>query len=634
MLRSCVVLACLGLFSQPAGSSSQPPTALIAGRVVDAASGAPIAGAIVSISGAALGSSLAPRLLTDPQGRFLYRNLPAGTFRLTAVKPGFADGAFGRRRPAGPPQDLELSAGQRATDVTITLWKFAVISGAVYDEAGEPVVGALVQAWRRARVGGRSVLRTAGGSRGTDDRGMYRISSVPPGEYVVGIEPHNISVPTSVADAYREKTVDPGARQEIVFMMMTVGRAIPTFTGPDATRVGGQAFTFFDGLALPGSGLPTAVYPPTYHPAAESPARATTITVSSGEDRAGVDIQLRPLPAAHIAGTVMGPDGPAAYLGVRLQPSGFWRMLDSGAGTVTDANGAFSFVAVPAGSYTLRATRVPRSPAPPRESVRTTIGDTTFVVTEGSAPPAPLPAEPTLWAALPVQTGGDPITGLLVTLQTGSRFVGRVEFEGSAERPPADQLQRIRIMPTPLDGFPPSGNRPAFIEADGRFGTIGMPGGRYVLRVTSAPKGWTVKSATWRARDLLDLPAEIGTSDIDGIVVTFTDRRTDLSGTVTGSSGPDAAASVIVFPVDPALLEAGTTSRRLLMTRTSAAGAFTVRTLPPGAYYVAAVPDELAADWNDPAFLEALSASATRVQLDEGAARTLDLRTVTPRGER
>jgi len=143
-----------------------------------------------------------------------------------------------------------------------------------------------------------------------------------------------------------------------------------------------------------------------------------------------------------------------------------------------------------------------------------------------------------------------------------------------------------------------------------------------------------VKSASWRARDLLDLPADLGTSDISGVVVMFTDRRTELSGTVTGSSGSDATASVIVFPVDPALWEAGTMSRRLLMTRTSPAGGFSVRTLPTGAYYVAAVPDELAGDWNDPVFLEALSASATRVQLDEGAARMLDLRTVTPRGAR
>jgi hypothetical protein len=473
------------------------------------------------------------------------------------------------------------------------------------------------------------------GTRGdTDDRGIYRVSNIPPGDYLVGIEPRNTSVPTSIAEGYLGKTVDPAARSEIALAMMTAGRAGTTFTGPDTTRVGGQAFTFVNGLALPGSGLPTAVYPPTYHPAAGSPERATAITVSSGEDRADVDIQLQPVPASSVSGTIMAPDGPAAHLGVRLEASGGAGLLDTGgAGTVTDANGAFSFVAVPAGSYTLRATRVPRAPAPPRESVRTTIGDTTLVVsTGGAAPPAPLPTEPTLWAALPVQAGGD--SSLVVTLQSGARFAGRVEFEGSAERPPADALQRIRIMPTPLDGFAPSGNRPAYIGPDGNFRTIGMPGGRYVLRVTSPPQGWTVKSANWRARDLLDLPAEVGTSDVSGIVVTFTDRRTELSGNVIGSSGPDASSSVIVFPADPALLEAGTTSRRLVITRTSPAGAFTVRTLPPGAYYVAAVPDESAADWNDPRFLEGLTANATRVQLEEGAARTVDLRTVMPRGDR
>jgi hypothetical protein len=50
--------------------------------------------------------------------------------------------------------------------------------------------------------------------------------------------------------------------------------------------------------------------------------------------------------------------------------------------------------------------------------------------------------------------------------------------------------------------------------------------------------------------------------------------------------------------------------------------------LPAGSYYAAAVPDELAAAWNDPAMLDALSKVATRVEIAEGVVRTQDLRVV------
>jgi protocatechuate 3,4-dioxygenase beta subunit len=120
MLHATVVSLLL-LQVQPVAPAPRS-TALIIGRVVDAASGKPVPGATVGISGASLPRTpLPPRLMTDSQGRFVFRNLAPGSYGLTASRPGYNEGAYGRRRPDGGAQPLDLREGQRATDVTILL---------------------------------------------------------------------------------------------------------------------------------------------------------------------------------------------------------------------------------------------------------------------------------------------------------------------------------------------------------------------------------------------------------------------------------------------------------------------------------------------------------------------------------
>ena len=49
--------------------------------------------------------------------------------------------------------------------------------------------------------------------------------------------------------------------------------------------------------------------------------------------------------------------------------------------------------------------------------------------------------------------------------------------------------------------------------------------------------------------------------------------------------------------------------------------------MPPGEYYLIAVPEEQAPpDWRDPKTLEALARLATQVSIGEGEHKTLDLR--------
>jgi hypothetical protein len=98
---------------------------VIDGQVVDAA-GRPVSGAIVSISGTGISSgspgaqpSDPPRILTGNDGRFVFRNLMDGSFTITVVKGGYAEGASGRRRPGGSTQAILVNESARTVDTTI-----------------------------------------------------------------------------------------------------------------------------------------------------------------------------------------------------------------------------------------------------------------------------------------------------------------------------------------------------------------------------------------------------------------------------------------------------------------------------------------------------------------------------------
>src|SRR5437016_5570393 len=79
------------------------------------------------------GSGAPPRILTGGEGRFLFRDLPAGSFTITATKGGYADGASGRRVIAGPAQPVVLTAAERTADVAVRIWKNGVIAGTIVD---------------------------------------------------------------------------------------------------------------------------------------------------------------------------------------------------------------------------------------------------------------------------------------------------------------------------------------------------------------------------------------------------------------------------------------------------------------------------------------------------------------------
>jgi len=633
----------------PQTSQSPPPTGLLLGRVVDAATGRPVVGAIVAIQGGLLNALNAPRAVTNGGGQFVFRKLPKGSFNLVASKPGYVQGAYGRHQPGGSMRVVELDEGQRVGDVTITIWRHAAIGGSVVDEAGEPVIGVTLRLFQRRYVAGHRRYMPAG-TASTDDRGVYRFAALAPGEYVVAFISHQVSVPEDVAELFRTPPVPSDAKaQDLMRERMSLG----PYMGPPGSQQSAQFGSTIRQIDIsapvpPISGAgpgPVFIYPTLFFPNSPTAARAGVITVQSGQERDGVDLSLHPVRALRVSGTLAGGDGPVSNVAVHLVPA-----VDDDvpglepAATMTDGNGNFTLTGVVAGQYIIGAARIPRQTAPSSENTVTTqiqVGGGMFgmsMPSDAPGPPSvpPIPDDPALYADTPVAVADADVNDVVVMLQHGGRLSGRVEFDGTRDRPDATALPRIPIIleradsagPTYVPGQPgmmpvPPGR----VDEKGAFKTYGQPPGRYLLRVGAPFVGWVLKSTMLEGRDISEVAFDLGTSDISNIVITFTDRPTKLTGVVRTKDGnPDTEALVVAFPIDPsAWSDYGNSSRRVRSTRPTNNGTYTINGLPAGDYYVASISENGVSQWQDPQVLADLVRSAAQVRLVDGDTRTQDV---------
>jgi hypothetical protein len=355
-------------------------------------------------------------------------------------------------------------------------------------------------------------------------------------------------------------------------------------------------------------------YLPTYAPSSPQASNATRVTVVGGEESAGVDILVQLTLSTTIQGTVTTrlDDGVAVQLSLLSDDP----TIDSSQPNSArlDQNGKFSFRAVAPGKYTIMAQTVPGQPP------------ITFVNGQVVGPqPAPIVLADTqkMWGKAQVTVTGEPQIDATVSLQPTRSISGMVVFD-MAKQP---DLTRSRIMvtvnpaPSPQTMF--FGQAPqAQVGPDGRFTLTGVMPGRLIIRGS----GFVMKSAVAGGQDTLDFPLEFtGERDVTDAVLTFTDTPTELSGTLTDSAGKPASDMMIVVAAsDNRYWMPG--SRRIVVTRPSQDGRYTIRSLPPGAYLIAAVSDLENGGQYDPEFLRTLPAVSVPLTIIEGGKVTQDLR--------
>lgn len=240
------------LFALLAGLAAQPVrNGTIAGRVLNAATGAPVHRATVEITLDGR-DDVRGQVGTESDGQFLLRALPAGRYRIRVTKSGFAPMNYGARRPEAPGQLITLSASENISGLLIRLPAYGAIAGAV-EGIPSGALNAQVVA-ESVRSPGR-IFSIRGGA--VNARGEFRVYGMPPGRYHLKVQ---FTPPPSSA-------------------------AIPK-----GVRVDWNA--------------PVA----TYYPSTLDAARAGIVNVSSGSELTGLDITVQPSERALLTLRPIWPD--------------------------------------------------------------------------------------------------------------------------------------------------------------------------------------------------------------------------------------------------------------------------------------------------------------------------------------
>jgi protocatechuate 3,4-dioxygenase beta subunit len=556
------------------GRQAKTGTSSLRGRVVAVDTGTAVRRAQVRISGPDIGTKTA---LTDAQGRYEFRDLPAGRFNVSVSKSGFVSMQYGQNRPFEPGRPIELVDAQKMDKADVSLPRGSVLAGRVADEFGEAVAEAEVTAMRLQFTSGKRRLVPSGRTGTTNDLGQYRIYGLPPGEYYVSATLRNMN--------------------SMVMDILGGGPGGPTGSNQNSG------------------------YAATYYPSTPTPGEAQRVALAVGQELASVDIQLQPVRLAKITGTAVGSDGkPMTGAMVMLMPT----MKDAlqfmpGGTSRTDKDGNFTLNSVTPGEYSLQVQSM-------GGMIQAAGANMSFVfrTNDTSSPAAPASQERE-FAVATVNVAGEDITGMVVVGTRGAKATGVISFGGSA-KPEGTQGIRVSASPVDVDSNPMPTFGGSNVKDTGAFEVEGLIGQR-VFRAANLPKGWILKHVKLNGQDITDKGVEFKPGeDVNGLEIELTNKTTGINGGVTDDkSQPLKDYTVVVFAEDASKWTLPM-NRWTASSRPDQDGRFKFGNLPPGAYYAIAVEYVAQGEWSDPEWLARAAKKATRFTLDEGGTKALDLK--------
>ena len=303
------------------------------GRVVDAA-GQPAPG--VQVTAQAAGGEVVATLGMPRSGTFgSARSGPDGSFLVDGLAPGKYE-VRARAEDGGNGRAL-TQAG--AEDVVLRLERSGAVQGQVKSAEGAPVAGAKVQIFGSGQYPGDAT---------TDEAGAFSLEQVPPGDYAVYVWGRAGSARTQRVKVEAGRTATVEVTLEATGTVVGTVRGLSPseleecyiYGGSNSVQPAGDGSFRIEGVRE-GSGTVRALVQ------GGGRQRAVPVEVKAGET-ATVEIDFGR--GVTIDGTVRRPAGPVAMLVVKATAA-------RGSGTATtDAAGAFTIAAVPAGDVEVSVT--------------------------------------------------------------------------------------------------------------------------------------------------------------------------------------------------------------------------------------------------------------------------------------
>jgi hypothetical protein len=173
----------------PAETHTTPPSPLatLHGVVLNAATGSPLARALVQIEGDADTGAL-----TDGEGRFEIPGVPVGPQAVQVVKPGYLDQAFFPGGNAGwgggPNMNHNILVAAQMPDLIFSMAPTNSIHGRILLSTGDAAQGIGITLAKRTVEDGRAAWQAVSNVK-TNSEGAYRFARLGDGEYALYTEP-------------------------------------------------------------------------------------------------------------------------------------------------------------------------------------------------------------------------------------------------------------------------------------------------------------------------------------------------------------------------------------------------------------------------------------------------------------
>src|SRR6266436_1532353 len=478
--------------------------------------------------------------VTEASGRFLVNGIDPGRYRLRVIRNGYVTQEYGQRTPNDPGAIVALSPGQELKELLFRLLPSAVISGRIQNENGDLLPWVRVSALRATYRRGKRTLSSEV-TVVTNDLGEYRLFGLRPGRY------------------FLSATYKPGQRLE------------PNEEDEDAADAGKSG------------------YVPTYYPGTPDPARATALTIKTGDEISSMDLVLEPTTVYNIRGRVN-------LFGPRRNPNGVILVLEArstGLGwsvparqTIVDKpEGMFEIQGVLPGSYTLTA----------------------FLFEEGRRYQARQIADVTNIDA----------EGIQLTPLPGVDVRGQVIWDPK----PSLEKDALILHVRPADSTFQFGAQ-ARAASNGAFSLRDVTEGLYRLATSGQSQDCYLKSIRYAGMEVSDDEFNVIRGTQATLEVTISSRGARVQGTVKDANGlPAAGVSVVLVPDEAHRQEFHLFKQQI----TDQYGRFDIRGIAPGDYKLFSWEQVEPNAWEDPDFLKPFEPKGENVALQEGDGKSIEL---------
>jgi len=511
---------------------------------------------------------------TQEDGKFSFKDLDTGQYRLKVVRNGFATQRYGQRTTFGEGALITVAAGQTVRNVSVRLQQAATVSGHVFDSSGQPITGVLVTLSKSVyNNSGTRGLEQAGTSM-TDDRGEYRIFWVPPGRFLLSASPES---------RFQKFGMSP------------------------------------DNL------VSTRNYARTFYPATTDLERATPLDMQPGRELSGMDIVLTMPPVFRIKGMVVSENDGQAPKNVEIsltprQQAGRTKFGDDSSGYDSHyAAGAFEIDGVIPGSYWLRASQSPdwNGPLPPGLGAARTAEDLFAKAFQSLAS-----------AQLAVDIVAADLDSVKLNLSSGFSIPVRVRVDGqeisSLSR---NDAVRLALWPADVNNLNSWGGRQGDpLEPDGTTKLESVSPGVYRvwLEERSVAPDLYVKEASYEGQDVLNEWWTITTPVHGTLNVVLGNKAGQIEGTLLDAqSKPVSGAGVVLIP------DQSRHRDELYRTAdTDESGHFTLRGIVPGTYRIFSWEDLEPYAYYDKEVLARFEQQGKPVRIGESSKQDVEVRII------